>query len=35
MEIAKTMLAKDYSMDEIADISGLTKEEIEKLKEDN
>ena len=35
VEIAKTMLKKGYSIDEIADISGLTKEEIEKLKEDN
>ena len=32
MEIAKTMLKKGYSIDEIADISGLTKEEIEKLR---
>ena len=30
-EIAKNLLKKDYSIEEIVEITGLTKEEIEKL----
>ena len=31
-EIAKNMLKKNFDLEVIADITGLTKEEIEKLK---
>ena len=32
-EIVKNMLRKKYSIEQISDITGVTKEEIEKIKE--
>ena len=33
IEIAKSMLNKNYSFDEITELTGLSEEEIEELKE--
>ncbi|WMJ74061.1 hypothetical protein RCC89_12935 [Cytophagaceae bacterium ABcell3] len=32
MEIAKKAIAKGYSIDEVMDLTGLTKEQIEQIK---